>query len=277
MINSLVESTHRKSRHIPYRDSKLTFILRDSLGGNSKTCMIAAVSNASSSFCETLSTLKFAQRAKLIKNQALVNEEATGNVEMLKSEIKRLKEELNKFIGLKNHNSNLEISLCETNDSKQNDKNKEKEMFFWILLKKSLGLQEGLREEILKHEENIEKLKSFLDVCSSNESIYKYLFRLYGKVINEKLLERNNDQINNNNDQDFLLKERKLLHEILFNYNWVYEKACKEFSQADCFSLNLSEKYLENKFLCEQILDMLKEELEKNTKISGFPIIKYLK
>lgn len=234
--------------------------------------MIAAVSNASSSFCETLSTLKFAQRAKLIKNQAFVNEEATGNVEMLKSEIKRLKEELNKFIIAKNCNPNLEISLCETSETKQNEKNKEKEIFFWVLLKKSLGIQEGLREEILKNEEIIDKLKSFLYVCCKNENIYKYLFRLHERVINGQLLERNNNHLNNN---DFLLKERKLMHEILFNYNWVYEKTQQEFSQTDCFSLNLSEKYLENKFLCEQILEMLKEELENTLKISGFPPIKY--
>lgn len=52
--------------------------MKDSLGGNSKTCMIAAVSSASGSFAETLSTLKFAQRAKMIKNRALINEEASS-------------------------------------------------------------------------------------------------------------------------------------------------------------------------------------------------------
>lgn len=50
VINSLVESANGKARHIPYRDSKLTFLLKDSLGGNSRTYMIAAVSVASTSF-----------------------------------------------------------------------------------------------------------------------------------------------------------------------------------------------------------------------------------
>ncbi|KAL4437881.1 hypothetical protein ABPG74_001052 [Tetrahymena malaccensis] len=94
VINSLVEQAQGKSRHIPYRDSKLTFLLKDSLGGNSRTYMIAAVSAASTSFQETLSTLQFAQRAKQIKNKASINEEAQGNVESLKKEIKRLKEDL---------------------------------------------------------------------------------------------------------------------------------------------------------------------------------------
>ncbi len=64
VINALVEISDGKKRHVPYRDSKLTFILKDSLGGNSRTFMIAAISAASSSFQETLSTLKFAARAK---------------------------------------------------------------------------------------------------------------------------------------------------------------------------------------------------------------------
>lgn len=60
VINSLVEISEGKTRHVHYRDSKLTFLLRDSLGGNSKTTIIAAVTPAMASAGETLSTLKFA-------------------------------------------------------------------------------------------------------------------------------------------------------------------------------------------------------------------------
>ncbi|CAD8093676.1 unnamed protein product [Paramecium sonneborni] len=95
VINSLAENP---KKFIPYRDSKLTFLLRESLGGNSKTFMIATISAASSSFQETLGTLKFASRAKNIKNQAIVNEEVGGNLESLKAEIKRLKNELQQSI-----------------------------------------------------------------------------------------------------------------------------------------------------------------------------------
>merc|ERR1712194_326089 len=94
VINSLVEVAEGKKVFIRYRDSKLTHLLKDSLGGNSKTCIIANISPASVSFSETLSTLKFAARAKMIKNNASVNEEASGNIESLKKEINRLKEEL---------------------------------------------------------------------------------------------------------------------------------------------------------------------------------------
>jgi len=91
VINSLVEVSEGRVRHIHYRDSKLTFLLRDSLGGNSKTLIIANISPSSGSFGETLSTLKFAQRAKLIKNKAIINEDSAGTVAILKEEIKRLK------------------------------------------------------------------------------------------------------------------------------------------------------------------------------------------
>jgi DNA repair exonuclease SbcCD ATPase subunit len=94
VINALVEAANGKKVHVRYRDSKLTFLLRDSLGGNSKTAMIANISPASSAYHETLSTLQFAQRAKMIKNRAILNEDATGDCEALKLEIKRLKEEL---------------------------------------------------------------------------------------------------------------------------------------------------------------------------------------
>lgn len=97
VINSLVDVCAGKKAHIRYRDSKLTFLLKDSIGGNSKTSMIANISPASINFGETLSTLKFAQRAKLIKNKASINEELTGSIEVLKKEIVRLKIELENF------------------------------------------------------------------------------------------------------------------------------------------------------------------------------------
>lgn len=68
----------KKNKHIRYRDSKLTFLLQDSLGGNSKTVMICNVNPHAEAFRETRSTLQFAQRAKEIKNKAIVNEESNN-------------------------------------------------------------------------------------------------------------------------------------------------------------------------------------------------------
>jgi FlaA1/EpsC-like NDP-sugar epimerase len=90
VINSLVDVSEGRNRFVPYRDSKLTFILRDSLGGNSKTCIIANISPSFLNLSETLSTLKFAQRAKLIQNKAVINEDSSGTLLLLKNEIKKI-------------------------------------------------------------------------------------------------------------------------------------------------------------------------------------------
>lgn len=94
VINALVEKSAGRFRHIHYRDSKLTFLLRDSLGGNSKTMLVAALSPADQNFGETLSTLKFAQRAKMIKNQAVKNEDTSGSYDALRREVTTLRQKL---------------------------------------------------------------------------------------------------------------------------------------------------------------------------------------
>ncbi|XP_022947427.1 kinesin-like protein KIN-12D [Cucurbita moschata] len=94
VIMVLLDVARGKPRHIPYRDSRLTFLLQDSLGGNSKTMIIANVSPSICCAAETLNTLKFAQRAKLIQNNAIVNEDSTGDVIALQRQIQLLKEEL---------------------------------------------------------------------------------------------------------------------------------------------------------------------------------------
>ena len=70
VINSLVEG---KNGHIPYRDSKLTRLLQDSLGGNAKTAVIATVSPSPLNYEETLSTLRYASRAKYVTNTPVIN------------------------------------------------------------------------------------------------------------------------------------------------------------------------------------------------------------
>lgn len=73
VIAALTDSKPRS--HIPYWDSKLTWLLKDSLGGNCKTTMMVMISPAPEAFSETISTLKFATRAKKIKNDAVINED----------------------------------------------------------------------------------------------------------------------------------------------------------------------------------------------------------
>uniref|UniRef100_A0AAR2LG63 Kinesin motor domain-containing protein n=1 Tax=Pygocentrus nattereri TaxID=42514 RepID=A0AAR2LG63_PYGNA len=85
----------RKGTHIPYRDSKITRILKDSLGGNAKTLMIACISPSSSDFDESLNTLNYAKRARNIQNRAMVNcRGEPDRVEGLELQIKALKRAL---------------------------------------------------------------------------------------------------------------------------------------------------------------------------------------
>ncbi|XP_073040513.1 kinesin-like protein KIN-12E isoform X1 [Primulina eburnea] len=102
VIMNLVSISNGKSVHVPYRDSKLTFLLQDSLGGNAKTIIIANISPSISCSLETLSTLKFAQRAKFIKNHAIVNEDASGDVLALRLENQNLKKEVSRLRSLVN-------------------------------------------------------------------------------------------------------------------------------------------------------------------------------
>ena len=86
--------TDGKSTHIPYRDSKLTRVLQDSLGGNSKTCLIVTCSPSPFNEAETVSTLRFGVRAKAIKNKPKVNREYT--VAELKLMLSKAQEEIEK-------------------------------------------------------------------------------------------------------------------------------------------------------------------------------------
>ncbi|XP_048265218.1 kinesin-like protein KIF13A isoform X3 [Bombus affinis] len=84
-----------KDKFVPYRDSVLTWLLKDNLGGNSKTVMVATISPAADNYEETLSTLRYADRAKRIVNHAVVNEDPNARIiRELRQEVEALKEML---------------------------------------------------------------------------------------------------------------------------------------------------------------------------------------
>eukprot|EP00698_Gefionella_okellyi_P007179 TRINITY_DN1745_c0_g1_i1.p1 TRINITY_DN1745_c0_g1~~TRINITY_DN1745_c0_g1_i1.p1 ORF type:complete len:1253 (-),score=415.70 TRINITY_DN1745_c0_g1_i1:5647-9405(-) len=92
VISALADTAKGKKVFVPYRDSVLTRLLQESLGGNSKTIMIAAVGPAHTNYDESLSTLRYADRAKRIVNKAVINESPQDKlVRDLKAEIERLK------------------------------------------------------------------------------------------------------------------------------------------------------------------------------------------
>lgn len=126
VINKLSEGT-KKGQVIPYRDSKLTRLLQESLGGNAKTVMIAAVSPADYNYLETVSTLKYANRAKSIENAVSRNEDSSERmIRDLQKQIEELKAQLQGNLSTGTVNPELESKLREM-EQQQHDTWEEKE------------------------------------------------------------------------------------------------------------------------------------------------------
>ncbi|XP_043477784.1 kinesin-like protein KIF3A isoform X1 [Leptopilina heterotoma] len=112
VISALVDG---QSSHVPYRNSKLTRLLQDSLGGNSKTLMCANISPADLNYDETISTLRYANRAKNIKNRARVNEDPKDALlRQFQVEIEQLRKQLEENSG------ELSDTEVETDESEEN-------------------------------------------------------------------------------------------------------------------------------------------------------------
>ncbi|XP_053530754.1 kinesin-like protein KIF13A isoform X4 [Ictalurus punctatus] len=104
VISALADQSAGKAKNkfVPYRDSVLTWLLKDNLGGNSKTAMIATVSPAADNYEETLSTLRYADRAKRIVNHAVVNEDPNARIiRELREEVEKLRVQLTQAESLK--------------------------------------------------------------------------------------------------------------------------------------------------------------------------------
>lgn len=146
VISALGDESRRKNQHIPYRDSKLTRLLQDSLGGNSHTLMLACVSPSSLDYTETLNTLKYANRARNIQNRVEINEYFNGGsseeeIQYMRTQISRLKSQVNT---LKDNN---EIKLIK--DEMENIK-----VFSQQILKELAEAQSERDSLLLKLEQN---------------------------------------------------------------------------------------------------------------------------
>lgn len=112
-LGNVISALAENSPHIPYRDSKLTRLLQDSLGGNSKTTMIANIGPANSNYEETLTTLRYAHRAKTINNKPVQNEDPKdAKLREYQDEISRLKALIAERRGIE-----IDFDLIEDHDS----------------------------------------------------------------------------------------------------------------------------------------------------------------
>ncbi|XP_077403309.1 kinesin-like protein KIF3B [Vanacampus margaritifer] len=124
VISALVDG---RSSHIPYRDSKLTRLLQDSLGGNARTVMVANIGPASYNVEETLTTLHYSNRAKNIKNTPCINEDPKdAQLRKFQEEIARLKAQLEKRTGRENRRQKSRAGNC-SNGEDQEEENEDEE------------------------------------------------------------------------------------------------------------------------------------------------------
>ncbi|CAF0770762.1 unnamed protein product [Adineta steineri] len=146
VISALVDG---KSTHVPYRNSKLTRLLQDSLGGNSKTAMIANIGPADYNYDETLNTLRYANRAKNIKNHARVNEDPKdAMIRNLENEIELLRKKVEENGGDDGEESGSDVSETDENGQR-------------VVRKRPLIVRQERKEEIERQiDEERRKLQS---------------------------------------------------------------------------------------------------------------------
>ncbi|CAG9327391.1 unnamed protein product [Blepharisma stoltei] len=189
VINSLVDISEGKNRHVHYRDSKLTFLLKDSLGGNSKTCIIANVSSSSAAYGETLSTLRFAERAKMVKNSAIANVDTLGTITELREEIKKLQ--------LKLKEAKINSKECSTSDYSLmvlNDRVKEFESLLEQNMKIRLQSESALQNEIGKRESYIKELMNTIEKYENKIESDKMIIKFRQDTIQRLQKEEKRDE-----------------------------------------------------------------------------------
>lgn len=148
-LGNVISALAEHSPHIPYRDSKLTRLLQDSLGGNSKTIMIANVGPASSNYEESVTTLRYAHRAKAINNKPVKNEDPKiTKLREYQDEIARLKQLLSE-----RHEVDREIPDGDTGDESDDDESERARAD----RERTLELEKMKTEELAKKLRSLEK------------------------------------------------------------------------------------------------------------------------
>ena len=187
VINAVIEFNEGKTKFVPFRDSKLTYYLKDSIGGNSKTVIIGNISQSYIQMNETQSTLNFIQRAKMIKNKTKIIENVNDTVKLLQSEIKSLKqanEELTKKIN--------ELTK-ENEENKKNMENLAKK--FKSNNRKSRDLEDKIRQELVS-EFRKNKGGSTTDKTASTEHDMEGELQNYSSFVSKNDLKQLFDKIN---------------------------------------------------------------------------------
>ena len=194
--------TDGKSTHIPYRESKLTRVLQESLGGNSKTCLIITCSPSIYNESESLSTLRFGERAKKIKNKPKINKEIT--VAELQKLVEQLKEQLKKadarIAQLENYIKQNGLNVPKS-DYKQEEEEKDKS-------KPDVGGGDEendikkLLEQFTKEKLSLgDRIEYMINLLSNNEEDFTYDNRIAMKANLQYIKDEIGSKNNNNNEK----------------------------------------------------------------------------
>jgi len=144
VISALADRSEGKNVKVPFRDSVLTKLLKNALGGNSKTIMIAAVSPADINYEESLSTLRYADRAKQIKTKATVNEDPTEKL------IRELQEENEKLKAMLGGNVKMDVNDLKDEDEELSDEE---------MAKLKAEMEEDFKNRLSDNEKEMEEMR----------------------------------------------------------------------------------------------------------------------
>lgn len=213
VINKLAENPQGKKTHIPYRDSKLTRLLSQALGGNSLTTIICTISPASLNYYQTLSTLRFATRAKSVKLRVTSNEymDDKEKIEFYKNEIRKLKEELKnrnmqdlsiRTDGYSNNNSKMEMGgggnelkqLINAYEKINNELNNYKELYFKE--KEKSNLYKEQYESLRKSPEESEGMNTNSNINNNDDKVF------VDEIISQIQNNDDSNQINQNSSNN---------------------------------------------------------------------------
>ncbi|XWS25382.1 hypothetical protein CRYUN_Cryun27aG0063900 [Craigia yunnanensis] len=191
VISALGDEKKRKEGgHVPYRDSKLTRLLQDSLGGNSKTVMIACVSPADTNAEETLNTLKYANRARNIQNKAVINRDPmAAQLQRMRSQIEQLQAELLFYRGDGNASFDElqilkhKVSLLEASNAELQRELQERRLTSEQLAQRALDAQVE-KDKLIMQIESVRNGKSW-DEIDSNQNQDFDLMKTYVLKIQE--------------------------------------------------------------------------------------------
>ena len=240
VINNIIKNI----KQIPYRDSILTHILRDSLGGNAKTSIIATISKLDRNLEETKCTLAFAQNAKKIKNNAIINEELSGNSKNWKEKYLLIFKELS--------------DLKKQYQKERNSINKRES------ISKSFETQNeeinAMMKEILEKEENLNKLKE-------NIKSYEEQIKILDNNLDnsKKIIEYKEKDINNLNEI-MTTKENKIreLNEIIDKYMGEIKEMNNKLNETNKNNEEIKDKGKEIIKKYDEAIIRFKETINKN-------------